>query len=391
MPSITIGDCLVGPAGEGFTITDFLGKGAFGEVYRVVGNKSGTVAAVKLIPVSSLATKDSRVALMNEIRAARQVVHPNVVQVLYVSDSAASPVGPYVFMEYVSGGTLAALLRAQAQSSVQIPLNRAVEMMIDIAQGARAINEKVIHRDIKPDNVLVEENTLKISDFGISKFVDESTRLQTFKGGQHIAYMAPEGWQNQPNTFKLDVYSVGLVFYQILTLQHPLIGKVNDPSSFLDWQEAHLYTPCDDVRSMRNEVPVAIAQLLTRTVSKRPNERPQWAEVLKIISEPEIVGATDHPSVKAAVNALIARKQKEEEQALKSQQKQSERERQLALYRYSCDSLLKKLEPVVEQFNIGSFSVDKLALPEKWASCITGSHRVGQSRFALAPWGETTS
>ncbi|MCU1298082.1 MAG: serine/threonine protein kinase [Acidobacteriaceae bacterium] len=75
--------------------------------------------------------------------------------------------------------------------------------MIDLAQGARAINSKLIHRDIKPDNILIEGKTLKIGDFGISKFVDESTRLQTFKGGQHIAYMAPEGWLNQANTFKL--------------------------------------------------------------------------------------------------------------------------------------------------------------------------------------------
>ncbi len=351
MATVTIGSSLVGPNGEIFKITDFLGKGAFGEVYRAVGDDSGTVLAVKLLPVASLATDDSRVSLLNEIRAAAQVTHPNVIRVLYVSDGAESPVGPHVFMEYASGGTLATLLRAQTQSGVQIPLNRAIEMMIDLAQGARAINHKLIHRDIKPDNILIEGSTLKIGDFGISKFVDESTRLHTFKGGQHLAYMAPEAWQNQTNTFKLDVYSVGLVFYQLLTLKHPPVEKVKDPSSFLDWERAHLYEQCADVRTLRNEVPISIAQLASRTVSKRPSDRPQWDEVLMILTQPETRNAADHPSVKAAVEAVISRKQKDEEKSLKARQQETEREKQLALYQYSCDVLLQQLTPAVQQFN----------------------------------------
>jgi serine/threonine protein kinase len=351
MDSIAIGSSLTGPNGETFKVTDFLGRGGFGEVYRAVGDSSGAVMAVKLLPVSSLPTDDFRNALLNEVRAAQQVIHPNVIQVLHVNDGSDSQVGPYVFMEYVSGGTLARLLRGQAQSNVQIPLNRAIEMMIDIAQGARAINEKLIHRDIKPDNVLIEGTALKIGDFGISKFVDESTRLQTFKGGQHIAYMAPEGWQNKPNTFKLDVYSVGLVFYQILTLKHPLIDKVKDPGNFSDWEKAHLYEQCGDVRTLRSDVPVSIAQLASRMVSKRPSERPGWEETLNILSRPETHAAADHPSVKAAVEAVITRKQKEEEDALRVRRQQTEREKQLALYQYSCDSLLEKLKPAVDQFN----------------------------------------
>ncbi len=197
--------------------------------------------AVKVLPVGQLSDDTSRRALLNEIKAAQQINHPNVVRVLHVDEGSNPDLGPYVCMEYVTGGTLMQLLRAQGKASTQAPLARALEMMIDIAQGVRAINEKLIHRDIKPDNILIEGKILKISDFGISKFVDESTRLHTFKGGQHVAYMAPEGWAGDKNTHKLDVYAVGIVFFEILTTKHPLLPRVKDQGNTLDWEKAHLY------------------------------------------------------------------------------------------------------------------------------------------------------
>lgn len=351
MPSIAIGSILIGPDNETFKITDFLGNGAFGEVYRAVGENSGNVVAAKLIPLGLLPSEGSKAALLNEIRIAQQVEHPNVVRILHVSDGALSPVGPYVFMEYIGDGNLAELLRRQIQANAEIPLNKALLMMLDIAQGARAINTKVIHRDIKPDNILVAGIKLKIGDFGISKLVDENTRTKTFKGGQHIAYMAPEGWLYQANTFKLDVYSVGLVYYQILMLKHPLEGKVSDPGNFLEWEKAHLYEQCPDVRSARKDVPIGVSQLLSRMVSKRPQDRPPWDEILKHLSEPNIIGTVAHPSVSAAVEAAIARREKEEAKHLSALEQQSERQRTANLYRHSCETLLESLKPLIEQFN----------------------------------------
>src|SRR6267143_597329 len=83
MPSIPLGTTFAGPNGETFKITDFLGQGAFGEVYRAAGETSGTVVAVKLLPLGSLADPGSKLALMNEMRAAEKIKHPNVVEVLY--------------------------------------------------------------------------------------------------------------------------------------------------------------------------------------------------------------------------------------------------------------------------------------------------------------------
>jgi serine/threonine protein kinase len=95
---------------------------------------------------------------------------------------------------------------------------------------------------------LLEDKILKISDFELSKFTDESTRTRTFKGGQHVAYMAPEGWVGGTNTYKLAVYAVALVFHEILTLRHPLYQNVKDPANARDWERVHLYEPLPDVR-----------------------------------------------------------------------------------------------------------------------------------------------
>src|SRR6266566_529839 len=350
MPSVPIGTTFVGPNNETFKVTDFLGQGAFGEVYRAAGETSGVVVAVKLLPLGSLADPGSKLALMNEMRAAEKIKHPNVVEVLYVNDGTSSAIGPYVVMAYVSGGSLAKVLNA----GTQIPLNRAVEMMLDIAQGARAINEKLIHRDIKPDNVLIESGKLKIGDFGISKFVDENTKHYTFKGAQHIWYMAPEGWEKQANTIQVDVYSVGLVFYEILTLKHPLLQYVKDPSSFLDWQNAHLYRQCPDVRSIRAEVPLSITQLLSRMVAKRVGDRPFWDEVLRVLSQPEAASASKNPNVTAAVEAAVARNREIQHRELEARAQQDEREKQANLYRYACGMLLEQISPIIEQFNAES-------------------------------------
>lgn len=156
MPSVQLGKELPGPNKETFVVTDFLGRGAFGEVYRATAKDSGQIIAVKLLPVSQLSDDDSQNALLNEVRAAIEVQHPNVVRVLFVDAGSLPDVGPFVCMEYISGGTLAQILRSSAQAGQQILHTRALEMMIDLAQGARAINAKLIHRDIKPDNILVE-------------------------------------------------------------------------------------------------------------------------------------------------------------------------------------------------------------------------------------------
>ncbi len=155
-----------------------------------------------------------------------EVRHPNVVSYLYVNEDESEEISPYVIMEFIEGGTLFDLLKRLKQNSANLSLENTISLMRGIALGAEAINEKIIHRDIKPDNIMLdgtEDNYIpRIADFGISKIAIEPTRPETFKGTQAVSYMAPEVWNQQKHSIKIDVYSVGLVFYEILMLEHPL-------------------------------------------------------------------------------------------------------------------------------------------------------------------------
>jgi len=353
MAGARIGSEVDGPNGERFRLTDYLGQGAFGEVYRAVSAESGRIVAVKLLPLDELSNPDARVALLNEVQLATQVLHPNVVQVLHVETGTSSDLGPYLVMEYIPGGTLKKVIDTQRSANVPIPLTRAHEMMIDIAQGARAINQRLVHRDIKPDNVLLDGTRLRISDFGISKVIDERTRSQTFKGGQAVRYMAPEGWTGASNTIKLDVYSVGIMFYEILTLQHPLERAVGTPADRIAWQQAwqaaHLYTPCPDVRTLRAEVSLGVAQLLRRMAAKRPSERPDWDEVISILAA---TSNDDKPSTIAGVVELALKRQQDLQQAELAEAAAAERQAQAdMLYFRSYEDLIHVFDEVVNEFN----------------------------------------
>jgi len=114
----------------------------------------------------------------------------------------------------------------------------------------RAINARVLHRDLKPDNILFVGDVLKVADFGLAKLVGAATRTVTFKGGQHVLYMAPEVWDGKRNEIQIDMYAAGLVLFQVSTLQFPLAVPPN--AANLDaFRRMHLLQVPEAARSVR--------------------------------------------------------------------------------------------------------------------------------------------
>ncbi len=365
MPNERLGMEIIGQNAERFRIEARLGNGSFGEVYKAVGLASGLAAAVKMIPPEKLNDPStlSKRTLLNEVRLAMmQVNHPNVVRVLHVDEGADPNTGPIVMMEYVEGGTLHQHLDRKRNNGESLTLDEALALMRGIALGAQAINEHLVHRDIKPDNILLDGPAAtprpKIADFGIAKVALEQTRPYTFKGIQHFWYKAPEVWRREKNTPKIDVYSVGLVFYEILMLNHPLLSFISDPDDWDEWREAHLNTPCPDVRESRADAPLSLAKLLLRMTDKSPGNRPDWDDVLAGLNVP---GTQPKPQATVDPQLLAAFKRHADERFREDKAKvaadltrQQKAERDSARgeeYNQSASRLLTRFDEIIEALN----------------------------------------
>jgi serine/threonine protein kinase len=358
-----IGTQIAGPGQERFRIEARVGNGSFGEVYRALGVDSRTVVAVKMVPKDKLLdpTTLSIKTVLNEGRVAMlHVKHPNVVSVLHVDSGSDVSVGPYVMMEYIDGENLQGLINQRQQEGRQLSLDEALSLMRGVAFGAQAINEYLVHRDIKPDNILIDrrsgESIPRIADFGIAKIASDRTRPETFKGIQAIWYMAPEVWRQERNTFKIDVYSVGLVFYQVLTLTHPLLRSVDDPSDWIQWRETHLTVPCPDVRGVRADVPLSLAKLMLAMTDKSPGNRPSWEEVVAGLNQQTASsGRAVDPQLIAAMKNLADERfrvqQKKTEEELRRERETERLQAREEEFRQSSRRLLTQFEEIIETLN----------------------------------------
>ena len=128
---------------------------------------------------------------------------------------------PYLVMGFIDGGTLQAYLERQRQVNTPVDLDVLQAWTDELLAGIAAINASMLHRDLKLDNILLDDTTLKISDFGLSKMIGALTRSRSFKGRQHVLYMAPEGWRYETNAIQIDMYAMGIVLFELASLRYP--------------------------------------------------------------------------------------------------------------------------------------------------------------------------
>jgi serine/threonine protein kinase/Tfp pilus assembly protein PilF len=255
-----------------YEITAAIGTGGMGEVYRARDTRLDRDVAVKVLPPDKSADQGAIERFRREARAASAFSHPNVCAVYDLGEHAGQQ---YIVMELLEGASLQRTLEAAA---LDVP--RAIDLAIGIAEGLDAAHEKgIVHRDLKPANVFVTtRGHAKVLDFGVAKLADADDAPTvaglTASGSAvgTVAYMAPEQARGERVDARTDLFSLGVVFYEMLTRRPAFAGSTTAVifDRLLNRQPA-------PVREFNPDVTPEIERILTRLLAKTPDARYQSA------------------------------------------------------------------------------------------------------------------
>jgi len=281
-----------------YEIVSILGAGGMGEVYLAHDDRLNRNVAIKVLPADRSLDDAARQRFLREARAASALNHPNIITI-YETDSHNGVA--FIAMEYVKGSSLAELLHERPLTDTE-----AIAYATQIADAlAKAHAAGIVHRDLKPGNVMVTEDGLvKVLDFGLAKLETvakgamagkasgpgsaETASLLSIAGTTlgTLSYMSPEQARGEPTDFRSDIFSFGVVLFEMLTRELPFTGE----NLLAMLHSLHFGAP-KDIRYLRPDLPPAIASIVGRCLQKLPADRYQnAAEIARDLRRGEASG-----------------------------------------------------------------------------------------------------
>lgn len=246
-----------------YEVVSHIGQGGMADVFLAVDTILNRQVAIKILRADLSTDAISILRFEREAQAAAALAHPNIVEIYDVGDYKGHH---YIVMEFVSGKTLKQVIRSRG------PLvnEEAIDIMKQLCSAvAEAHTRGIIHRDIKPQNVIVKsDGSVKILDFGIAtaKGSMQLTQANNVMGSVH--YLAPELAKGESASPQSDIYALGIVLYEMLSGDVPFKAD-----QAVQIALKHMREPMPDIRQMNSSVPQSIANIITRATAKNPNER----------------------------------------------------------------------------------------------------------------------
>ncbi len=261
---------MIGQTISHYRILEELGAGGMGVVYKAEDTKLKRTVALKFLSPQAVGTEEDKTRFIHEAQAAAALNHPNICTVHEIDEYKDQS---FIAMECVEGESLKAKIK-----SGPLQLGEAVEIAVEIAEGLQEAHSKgIIHRDIKSANVmLTATGRVKVMDFGLAK---SSGRTQLTQAGTTVgtvAYMSPEQGRGDPVDYRTDIWSLGIVLYEMIAGELPFKA---------DYEQATIYLIINEeppsIKSQRSDVPEKLERLIEKALAKSTKERYESAEALK--------------------------------------------------------------------------------------------------------------
>lgn len=252
-----------------YILMERIGTGATSIVYKAQNIKNRSIVALKLIHKHLLSEPWFKERIQNEIEINKILIHPNIIRML---DYSLEEDQPFIAFEYIQGKSLTRIL----EEKKRLPLNEALEYWVQMLEALDYAHQKgIVHRDLKPDNIMIdlEKKQVKLTDFGISKKIDKTLNItQDFVGTPW--YMSPEQIKNQKVDNRSDIYSLGVIVYQMLTGKLPFETSENIYAVF----KAHMFdNPVSSNIIIDNSyIPPNIEKIIRKMLEKEPKKRYQY-------------------------------------------------------------------------------------------------------------------
>jgi len=262
----------VGP----YRIERLLGRGGFADTFLARHRRTGREVALKVPHLHRADDAEFRARFLQEARIGARLDHPNLVRII---DPGPETGRPYLAMEYLPGRTLDERLTEAGP----LPIPEAVAIAAGVAGAmAHAHVHGVVHRDLKPANIMLTGMGPKVMDLGIARVMDADTVTTTYAFLGTPLYSAPEVQVRTHVGPAADRYSLGIILFHMLAGAPPFQGRT--PFEIL---ERHRHAAPPDLRSIRPDVPPALARLVARLLDKEPDQRPEDGEILRVLAEVE--------------------------------------------------------------------------------------------------------
>lgn len=376
MAAIAVGTIVFDGKGNEYKVTELISdEGGFGTVFKVLGN-DGQCAALKTLHPGRMSNEGLK-TLQNEASLVLGISHINVIQYDFFHDGTTfEDLPPYLIMEFADGGDLRDQIKTRQEKSTYYSLSELKTLFHQLAEGMKAVNERLVHRDLKPANILISDGVPKITDFGLAKVAEDETRSKTFKGWGTWPYMAPEAWDLGKNSLLMDIYGMGIVFYELATLRRPF-----DPSngSYDEWRTAHLTQIPEKPSAYNPGIPANLDQLVLQMIAKRTFKRYQsWDLIVSALGSTSEVGLPPGASgiLKRMTDKHVA---DEKEQSAENEGQRVKREYRGRIASQFVESIVNPIKELCEQLNsqsqLGKFDAGTASMEDILEVTVSYSHR----------------